>query len=172
MRRALVLLTGAALVAAAAATAIGAADARTGSAIFTVPCADTIGNLSNPGGTDRRLALGVLSVPSAATTLGSTTVPGSWRYWSKAVVAVRKGNARVTISVPEAWRSKLAVVWGNRAVILPKIRFSICNDATTPSWSAYAGGLYLRQHVACVPLVVGDGKRTTTVRVAIDGTCP
>jgi len=170
MRRVLVALVGSVVIAVTAATIAATADARARS-VFVVPCTDTIGNLSNPAGSDRHVALGLFSVPSV--TVGSERLFGvlHWRYWTKVAVGVRRYRAPVTVSVPKAWRSKVAVTWGNRAGIMSSIRFSSCADATSPNWSAYAGGFYLRQHIVCVPLIVSDGQRTATVRVAIDGKC-
>ena len=171
MRLTLAVLACSSIMASAVAAGVGPAVGATATAPFVVPCADTIGNLATPAGGNRRVVLGVLSVPSVA--VGSERLLGvlHWRYWTKVVVGVRRSPATVTISVPNAWRSTIAVGWGNRTVELPRIRFSSCADATSPSWSTYAGGLYLRRHVACAPLVVSDGQRTATVRIAIDGTC-
>jgi len=171
MRLALAVLAGSSVMALAVAGGVGATASATAVAPFVVPCADTIGNLANPAGSDRRVALGVLSVPSVA--VGSKRLFGvlHWRYWTKVAVGVRRSPAAVTISVPKAWRSNVAVGWGNRTVVAASIRFSSCADATSPSWSTYAGGLYLSRHVACAPLVVSDGRRTATVRIAIDGAC-
>ena len=141
------------------------------SAPFVVPCGDTIGNLSNPAGSDRKVALGMVSLPSRQ--VGSERLFGvlHWRYWTKVAVGIRHSPTTVTVSVPKNWRSRVAVGWGNRTIILPSIRFSSCTDATSPSWSTYAGGLYLAKRVRCVPLAVSDGRRTATVRIAVDGTC-
>jgi hypothetical protein len=128
---------------------------------------------TNPTGDGWRVVLGVISMPSASHPLESEPESGLgvWKYFAKAGVGIRRGRATVTVTVPKPWRSRVGIGWGNRTVILSSIRFSGCPGSTSPSWSAYAGGFYLRRHTACVPLVVGDGHRTTTVRIAIDWTC-
>src|SRR5205809_3803204 len=56
---------------------------------------------------------------------------------------MRAGSESVTVSVPRAWRSRVAITWGNTTGIVQTLRIAGCG--TDPSaGNAYAGGFYLR----------------------------
>jgi hypothetical protein len=93
-----------------------------------------------------------------------------WPYWSKAGVGIRAGRASVVISVPRAWRSRVAITWGN-APIGSSLTIAGC-PSPPHVWNGYAGGFYLRSEAECVPLAFRVGRRTAVVRFGVGRRCP
>ena len=114
-----------------------------------------------------RVVLGVVSVPQAyrPQVVRSWEEP-RWPYWSKAGLVIRGGSPPVTVSVPPAWRSRVAITWGNTPVV-SALRIASCPAWRPKPWNAYAGGFYLRSRSACVPLVFRVGRRSATVRFGL-----
>ena len=119
-----------------------------------------------------RLVLGAASVPPTYLEQVVATHDRPWTYWRKAGLVIRSGSERVTVSVPQAWRSRAAIVWGNGGDgVFDSIRITGCGS-NPHSGNAYAGGFYLRSPSACLPLIVRVGTRTATVRFGIGRRCP
>jgi hypothetical protein len=140
-----------------------------------VVCGDIIGQATGPLVDGYRLVLGVMSVPPAYMPQGAVHVDGfgRWTYWHKVGMVVRAGKFTVTVSVPKAWRSRVAITWGNSQGIVNSLQFTGCGTAPLiGNWNAYAGGFYLRAPSACVPLVFSVGGRSATVRFGIGRRCP
>jgi len=97
------------------------------------------------------------------------SVSGDWPYWRKAGLLVRAGTKRVSVTVPEAWRNRLAITWGDSGTVAA-LRIEPCNRPPN-KWNVYTGGFYLRAP-ACVPLIVRVGARSTTVRFGLGTRCP
>lgn len=138
-------------------------------ALAAVSCGLTIGN--EPGPPAGQIVLGVVSL-GTGTILGPTVRvdQGRWRYWQKYGLAIRAGNQAVTISVPEAWRTRAAITWGVNVGIVSTLRLPGCPGGPG-RWNTYAGGFYLRSSSACVPLVVETGGRSTEVHVGVGRRC-
>ena len=120
-----------------------------------------------------RLVLGVLSAPPAYLPQVSDTRRGPWRYWRKQGLVVREGAGPVTISVPPAWRGRVAIDWGNAGNGGPfaSVAFPRCGS-NGRTGRAYVGGFSLVTPSACVPLLVRAGGRTATVLFGIGRRCP
>jgi hypothetical protein len=119
-----------------------------------------------------RLVLGVVSVPPAYL---QQVVPThrepwahGWDYWRKAGLVVRAGSAVVGVSVPKAWRNRVAITWGTG--IVSSLRITGCPGPSNVG-NAYAGGFYLRSRSACVPLIFRVGTRSATVIFGLGQTC-
>ena len=95
-----------------------------------------------------------------------------WRYWRKQGLVVRASGESVTISVPAAWRSRVAIAWGygGRGEPFSSLRIAGCGSDKT-SGRAYSGGFYLRSRSACVPLLFRVGTRSVTVRFGLGQRC-
>ncbi len=155
------------IVAAAAGVAWGAPVSRP---VRTVPCAEVIDHSRFPyrsGG--YRLVLSAFSVPPAYLRQ-LVHVRGTWPYWRKAGLVIRAGAPTVTVTVPQAWRSRAAIIWGNAGSPASSLRFASCGGRATEG-RAYAGGFFLRARSACVPLVFRVGARKATVRFGIGRRC-
>ena len=156
--------------------------ASTQPTIFSVSCSSEIGTLQQPTASGYRIVLGRISVPPSYNPQ-VVPLPGHWPYWRKAGVAVRAGNASVTVSVPSGWRSRAAITWGN-SLAVEALRFSGCEPRSGPiehspsgvyashAWNAYAGGFYLRASSACIPLIFTSDDRRATSYFGIGRHCP
>jgi len=119
-----------------------------------------------------RTLLGVVSVPGtrhlADRAVG--TSDRSWRYYRNAGIAIRAGTAAVNVSVPEGWRHRVAVSWGDSPAS-SSLDFAPCARSGAGAWNAYSGGFHLRTRGDCVPLVVTVGGMSTTVRIGVGRAC-
>jgi hypothetical protein len=136
----------------------------------TVPCGDIIDYPKFPyPNAGYRLLLGVISAPAARLSHAYPSDSRPWTYFLKAGLIIGKG-ASVSVSVPIAWRSRLAIVWGNSTPIVSSLRIAACESEPNVG-HAYAGGFYLRSRSACVPLIFRVGQRSATVRFGIGRAC-
>ena len=156
------------LVPVVAATA-AAASSGTQRHVPTVSCFEAIGHQRTGRGSGYRVVLDVVSTPPAflAQVVSTHTTP--WRYWRKAGLLVRMGSQEVTVSVPDAWRTRVAVTWASSGTV-SALRIGHCPPPPT-AWSAYAGGFYVHTP-ACVPLEFRVGRRTATVWFGVGRRCP
>lgn len=144
----------------------------------TIPCSEIIDVTRFPylGSSQRRyqsrLVLGSVSVPPARLVRSYPSGDaGPWRYFAKHGMVVRSGTA-VTITVPSAWRTRVAISWGNAVQrVFHTIRIAAC-AADPGRGHAYAGGFYLRSESGCVPLVFAVGAQRKTVWFGIGRDCP
>jgi len=139
---------------------------------LALSCDEVIQNTSFPYRSGRyRPVLAALSVPPAYLPQVVETRQRRWSHWSKSGMVVRAGVGPVTVSVPAAWRDRLAIVWGNAGGPYTTVVFPRCGGPTTVG-HAYAGGFYLRAPSACVPLLVRIGTRSQLVRFGLARRCP
>ena len=119
-----------------------------------------------------RVLLGAVSVPGARhLDHGSTTTRDPhWRYYRNAGIAIRAGTSLVSVSVPEGWRDRVAISWGNSPAT-SMLRFAPCGGSPAGLWNSYSGGFHLRTKGDCVPLLVTVGGMSTTVRVGVGRAC-
>ncbi|MET0562297.1 MAG: hypothetical protein ABW114_02505, partial [Gaiellaceae bacterium] len=115
------------------------------------------------------LVLNTFSVPPAYLRQ-VVHVGGSWPYWRKTRLVIRGGAPAVTVTVPRAWRSRAAIIWGNAGTPASSLRFASCAGRAREG-RAYAGGFYLRSRSCCVPLVFRVGARAATVRFGVGRRC-
>jgi hypothetical protein len=93
-----------------------------------------------------------------------------WPYFREVGIIVRGGASPVTITVPEGWRHRVAISWGNTPAV-SSLRIASCGASESKPWNAYAGGFYLRSRADCVPLHVQLGGRSTSVRLGVGRAC-
>jgi hypothetical protein len=94
---------------------------------------------------------------------------GRWRYWQKRPILIRANTGPVTVSIPPSWRGRAAITYGTTRIGRSLVLISCQKPRGV--WDAYAGGIYLRDQAACVPLTFRLGNRTTTVRLNMAGRC-
>ena len=134
----------------------------------TVGCDQIIQQVGAPGG---RLVLGVLAVPPAHLQQAAPTATQPWAYFAKYGIAIRADSPTVLITVPQGWRHRAAIGWGNNVGGVSSLRLLSC-PRQLGAWNAYAGGFYLRSASGCVPLVFEIGRQTATLSFAIgSGSC-
>jgi hypothetical protein len=135
----------------------------------------TCGSIIVPSGSfswkPERVVLGVVDVPPAYIAQTLESGASRWPFWSKAGMVVRAGSPPVVVSVPPAWRKRVAIGWGN-VDAGSSLRFARCPDSSSfGGWNPYAGGFLLKTRSACVPLVFRAGGRTATVRFGVGKRC-
>jgi hypothetical protein len=149
----------------------GAVSATAPAVQLVVACDQVILQPKSPFADGYRRVLGVISVPRAYTPQVVRNTPGErWPYWEKAGLVVRAGRSAVTVSVPQAWRTRAAITWGNAKPAVSSLRISPCPSPPNV-WNAYAGGFFMRSQGACIPLVFQVGDRRQLVRFGIDRRC-
>ncbi len=143
----------------------------------TVPCAEVIQVVAFPhlGGRDypAQQVLGTVSAPGKHVPQSSETGAPPWRWFAKWGMVVRGGaGPPVVVSVPRAWRTRVAITWGNAQHdrVLHTLRFPRCADDPTRG-HAYAGGFSLRKPSGCVPLRYTVGGRSRLVWFGIVRRC-
>jgi hypothetical protein len=125
---------------------------------------------SPPGGGYRRV-LGVIWAPPAyIPQVVRNPDGGQWPYFQKAGLVVLANRSPVTVTVPQAWRTRTAITWGNGNPAVNSLEIASCPSPPNV-WNAYAGGFALSSHGACVPLVFQVGQRRKLVRFGIDRRC-
>ena len=170
------------IIAQALAATLGVADrAAPSPPPSTVQCDEVILHAKFPyPSSGYRLVLGVVSVPPAHLPNVYPTRSRPWSFWRKAGLVVRAGRGPVAISVPKAWRNRVAIGWGSafgsalriaRCSTKYEVRDKDANGAPKMG-NAYAGGFHLRSRAACVPLIFRVGHRSETVRFGLGRTCP
>ena len=140
-------------------------------AVITVACRDANGRIApaSAAADGRRVVLGVASVPPAYIPQVVRYPHDGWRYWSKSGLFVQAGNRPLRISVPKAWRTRVAFEWGTGGPVA-ELRFAACSPPPT-YWNAFAGGFSLNTRSACVPLVFQVGQERRTVRFGVGRHC-
>jgi hypothetical protein len=134
-------------------------------------CSDIIFDTKFPYRTGGyRLVLGSLAVAPAYMRQIVRFRTGRWLYWRKAGLVVRAGTPAVTVTVPTAWRRRVAIKWGNRDGPVSALRVARCKGRATVG-HAYAGGFFLRARAACVPILFRVGARSATVRFGLGRRC-
>lgn len=138
----------------------------------TDKCQLPVGNAPAPNG---NLLFGVISLRNAPWP-AAPVHQGRWRYWQKDGLYILDGHQTVTITVPKAWRSRVAITWGANAGIVSTLRLP--GTLQTPGcpagplmWNPYYGGFYLRSKSACVPLEFAVGGRSAAVRIGVGRRC-
>jgi hypothetical protein len=137
---------------------------------LVVACDQVILQPKSPFADGYRRVLGVISAPRAYTPQVVRLTGGRWPYWEKAGMVVRAGRSPVKVSVPQVWRTRAAITWGNAKPVVSSLRFSACPSPPNV-WNAYAGGFFMRSHGACIPLIFQVGDRRQVVRFGIDHRC-
>jgi hypothetical protein len=105
---------------------------------------------------------------------GQTGGSGSWRYGWKTGFGFRGGGLPVTISVPAAWRGRLAL-FGPPP---PSSGFGTVTQLHLPScppkgvWNTFISSFFLHTSSACVPLDIQVGRQATTVWFGLGEHCP
>ncbi len=144
----------------------------------TVGCGEVIGTVPFPhaGSADpryrSRLVLGAVSAPGVLVPQSSRTGPPAWPQFSKWGMVIRGGGgAQVVVSVPPAWRNRVAISWGNAGHgVFHTVRFPRCGTDAGKG-HAFAGGFFVKRVPACVPLRFTVGTRSTVLRFGITRRC-
>src|SRR5215218_8458663 len=92
-----------------------AAEAKTPSRTRTVPCTEIIDQTVFPhvGGSQYpyRLVLGQFSVPASRLPQPEPTGERAWPFFGKSGLVLRADGRPASVTVPRAWRDRVAIVW-------------------------------------------------------------
>lgn len=150
----------------------GADAAATPAAAPTVTCERIV--LRDRSGTADgfRILLDTVAVPGSRHLARAATadVRSGWSHYRNGGVAIRSGTSTVSVSVPEGWRSRVALSWGGSRPS-SSIRFAPCAASADGVWNFYSGGFHLRGRADCVPLLITSGGLSTTIRVGLGRAC-
>jgi hypothetical protein len=154
------------ITSASAATSAGA-DASA----CSYPASGVSGFATSPGLTaGSRLVLGRISVFTGYSQAPvRVTGSGPWRYWQKRGILIRAGTGPLTVSVPSSWRQRAAITYGTYGIVSSLV-LTTCRQPSGV-WDGFAGGIYLRAAVSCVPLVFSIGNQSITIRFSMAGRC-
>ena len=119
-----------------------------------------------------RIVLGRVGIPDEEHTSGRAARHrgAQWPYFRRVGLVVRGGTSPVTITVPEGWRDRVAISWGNTPAV-SSLQIASCETSVSKPWNAYTGGFHLRSRAACVPLDIRVGGRSTSVRFGVGRAC-
>ena len=165
------------VVAAATATACGAASQAikndTAGGLKLVACNSVIAATAKPT-PGRRIVLGRLVLPREGHVLQGRADQRNrpLPFFAKQGLEVLASRVRVDVIVPEEWRRRAAVSWGENGGPgqVSHVRFLGCAPVAGRRWLSYPGGYFLREP-ACLPLVVRIGRSVARVRLSIGRRC-
>jgi hypothetical protein len=154
-----------------AAVAAAAASASRGAEPRTVTCDSVVTPSGEHDWRPKRVVLGLVAVPPRYVGQPEATGSRRWPYWLKSGLVVRAQSEAVLVSVPAAWRSRVAIGWGG-VEAAATLRIAPCPPpGALGDWNPYAGGFLLRSRSACVPLEFTMGDRRAVVRFGIGRRC-
>jgi hypothetical protein len=137
----------------------------------TVSCSGIVLQVRSGHAAGYRVVLGTVSVPPAHLPQVVPSRNKAWPFWRKAGLNVRGGSSAVVVTVPKAWRRRVAITWGD-SQIGSGLQIASCSAFLPPKvWNGYAGGFYLRSRSACVPLTFRVGRRAKTVWFGLGKRC-
>jgi hypothetical protein len=139
----------------------------------TLHCAGLIDVVAAPPMSYEAIAEAVaLPTSSSATTALQTSVHDGaegLRLFAKAGLLVKTG-AEATLVVPEAWRDRLAIGWGNTSGGHPAAVLEVGPCEGPGEWLVYPGGFFV-EDASCVPLLISDGGSEHRVHVGVGAPC-
>jgi hypothetical protein len=93
-------------------------------------------------------------------------------YFAKQGIQLHSGRQPVEVLVPNRWRSRFAIGWGENGgpQQASAVRLLACSPVLGHAWLTYPGGYFVRKP-ACVPLVIRIGRETTRIRLSIGKSC-
>lgn len=135
-----------------------------------VTCDKIILTSAHPFHEGTRRVLGVIAAPPAYISQVIRHPGEQWPYGEKAGLGVRAGSGPITITVPTAWRSRVAIAWGNITTDAGSVQIAACPPSANV-WDIYAGGFSLRHRSECFPLTFSVDQKTSTVWFGLGRRC-
>jgi hypothetical protein len=118
-----------------------------------------------------RLVLGDVAMPPARLPPLGPSGQAAWPYGEKTGFEVHGGGPPVTITVPEAWRDRVAVLGTTSRPpgFASTVRIPSCPPHA--AWDFYVSDFYTRSRTACVPLRVQVRRRAVTLWFGLGRRC-
>jgi len=119
-----------------------------------------------------RLVLGDVAMPPARLPALGPSGHAAWPYGEQTGFQFHGDGPPVTITVPEAWRDRVAVfgVTGRSPGFASTVRIPSC--PLRGAWDTYVSAFYTHSRTACVPLQVQVRHRTVTFWFGLGRRCP
>jgi len=118
-----------------------------------------------------RLVLGDVAMPPARLPPLGPSGHAAWPYGEKTGFEFHGGGPPVTITVPDAWRNRVAVfgVTSRPLGFASTVRIPSCPPRS--AWDTYVSAFYTRSRTACVPLRVQVKRQTVTLWFGLGRRC-
>jgi hypothetical protein len=118
-----------------------------------------------------RLVLGGVAMPPARLPPLGPSGHAAWPYGEKTGFQFHGGGPPVTVTVPEAWRDRVAVfgVTSRPLGFASTVRIPSCPPRS--AWDTYVSAFYTRSRTACVPLQVQVRQQTVTLWFGLGRRC-
>lgn len=118
-----------------------------------------------------RLVLGDVAMPPARLPPLGPSGHAAWPYGEKTGFEFHGGGPPVTITVPDAWRNRVAVfgVTSQPLGFASTVRIPSCPPRS--AWDTYVSAFYTRSRTACVPLQVQVKRQTVTLWFGLGRRC-
>jgi hypothetical protein len=118
-----------------------------------------------------RLVLGDVAMPPARLPPLGASGHAAWPYGEKTGFQFHGGGSPVTITVPDAWRDRVALfgVTGRPLGFAAAVRIPSCPPRS--AWDTYVSAFYTRSRTACVPLQVQVNRHTVTLWFGLGRRC-
>lgn len=151
---------------------ISSRSTTTSAAVATpvIPCGEKASTDVSGTASGYRVVLGIVSVPPPVLGHVMHTKSHEWPFWRKAGLDIHPTHKTVSVIVPQAWRKRVAIVWGNIASPVSAVKFQPCPYGNL-GWNGYAGGFYLQKRTECVPLIFKVASRSRVVRFGFTKRC-
>lgn len=152
--------------------AVGARTADSAPPPATAGCGQIALHLRSGSEDGYRVVLGTVGIPDEEHTSGraARNRGAQWPHFRRVGLVVRGGTSPVTITVPQGWRDRVAISWGNTPPV-SSLQIATCGVSVSKPWNAYAGGFHLGSRADCVPLDIRVGGRSTSVRFGVGRAC-
>jgi hypothetical protein len=118
-----------------------------------------------------RLVFGDVAMPPARLPPLGPSGHAAWPYGEKTGFQFHGGGSPVTITVPGAWRDRVAVfgVTSRPLGFASMVRIPGCPPRS--AWDTYVSAFYTRSRTACVPLQVQVKRHTVTLWFGLGRRC-
>jgi hypothetical protein len=134
-------------------------------------CGEAV-DLPAQGPPNRRLLFDRVAVPPVRFVHRPVYFPSRQKplpYFAKFGLFLRDREDPIELAVPEPWRDRFAISWGDYGPQQASV-VRIFGCTSTRRWVAYPGGFYVRKP-ACVPLLVRSGGKSTRIWIAMGTAC-
>jgi hypothetical protein len=118
-----------------------------------------------------RLVLGDVAMPPARLPPLAPSGHAAWPYGEKTGFQFHGGGSPVTITVPEAWRDRVAVFGVTSRPLGFAAAVHIPRCPPRSAWDTYVSAFYTRSRTACVPLQVQVKRHTVTLWFGLGRRC-
>ena len=147
--------------------------------VAVLRCQDVIASQVAPP-SESSIILESVALPTGRALQANRSSDPNAKLFAKDGLFIRRG-ALFDLVVPQTWRGRLGIGWGNYSKPATQLRVPGCRPtqrmpsssrwALTDEWLVYPGGYSVSQ-AACVSVVVRVGKVEQPVAIGVGASCP